>query len=204
MLSAFFCACILLNMKILVLDNYDSFTFNLVHLVEKVSNISPVVKKNDEISIDEVAGFDLIILSPGPGLPAQAGMMPQLLRQYHKTKTILGVCLGLQAIGECFGAKLRNLPQVYHGLATAVQITDSEPLFKDCPPEILCGRYHSWVIDDKDLPEALLVTARDNSGNIMAVRHRYYDVQGVQFHPESILSEYGDTIIRNWLSLTNP
>jgi anthranilate synthase component 2 len=187
-------------MKLLVLDNYDSFTYNLVHLVEKVSNISFDVVRNDKISLEEVNAYSKILLSPGPGLPKDAGIMPELLKQYHKTKSIFGVCLGLQAIGETFGASLINLETVYHGIATPITLINEDELFKDCPKTFNAGRYHSWVINNKDLPQDLIITAVDDKNNIMAAKHRSYDVRGVQFHPESILSEYGETIIRNWLS----
>ncbi len=187
-------------MKLLVLDNYDSFTYNLVHLVEKVSNISFDVVRNDKISLEEVNAYSKILLSPGPGLPKDAGIMPDLLKQYHKTKSIFGVCLGLQAIGETFGASLINLETVYHGIATPITVINEDKLFNDCPKTFNAGRYHSWVINNKQLPQDLIVTAVDDNNNIMAAKHKTYDVRGVQFHPESILSEYGETIIRNWLS----
>jgi anthranilate synthase component 2 len=187
-------------MKLLVLDNYDSFTYNLVHLVEKVSNISFDVVRNDKISLEEVNAYSKILLSPGPGLPKDAGIMPDLLKKYHKTKSIFGVCLGLQAIGETFGASLINLETVYHGIATPITVINEDKLFNNCPKTFNAGRYHSWVINNKDLPQDLIVTAIDEKNNIMAAKHKTYDVRGVQFHPESILSEYGETIIRNWLS----
>lgn len=187
-------------MKLLVLDNYDSFTYNLVHLVEKVSNISFDVVRNDKISLEEVNAYSKILLSPGPGLPKDAGIMPDLLKQYHKTKSIFGVCLGLQAIGETFGASLINLETVYHGIATPITVINEDKLFNDCHKTFNAGRYHSWVINNKQLPQDLIVTAVDDNNNIMAAKHKTYDVRGVQFHPESILSEYGETIIRNWLS----
>lgn len=186
-------------MKILVLDNYDSFTYNLVHLVEKVSNAEVHVHRNDKISIEEITNFDKILLSPGPGLPKDAGIMPELLKTYAASKSILGVCLGMQAIGECFGATLKNLETVYHGIATPVTLLSKNKLFADCPLTFNVGRYHSWVVDAVDLPNELEITATDASGNIMAIAHKKFDVQGVQFHPESILSEYGDVIITNWL-----
>ena len=186
-------------MKLLVLDNYDSFTYNLVHLVEKVSDIKFDVIRNDKISLSEVNNYSKILLSPGPGLPKNAGIMPELLKQYCKTKSIFGVCLGLQAIGETFGASLINLETVYHGIATPIQVINEDKIFVDCPKTFNAGRYHSWAIEYKNLPEDLIVTAIDDKNNIMAARHKSYDVRGVQFHPESILSEYGETIIRNWL-----
>jgi len=186
-------------MKLLVLDNYDSFTYNLVHLVEKVSNIPFEVHRNDKISIEQVNEYSNIILSPGPGLPKDSGIMPELLKKYHQTKSIFGVCLGLQAIGETFGAQLENLETVYHGISTPVKIVYEDKIFEDCPKTFHVGRYHSWVIKNQNVPKELIVTAVDEQNNIMAAKHKNYDVSGVQFHPESILSEYGETIIRNWL-----
>ena len=186
-------------MKILVLDNYDSFTYNLVHLVEKVCGLLPDVKRNDAISLAEVKAYDKIILSPGPGLPASAGIMPALLHEYHRSKPILGVCLGFQAIGELFGNPLKNLSQVCHGQATPVRIINADPVFKGCPEVFNVGRYHSWVLDETRLNDELIVTAVDEEGHVMAARHRHYDVKGLQFHPESILSEHGEDLIRNWV-----
>lgn len=186
-------------MRLLILDNYDSFTYNLVHLVEKVSDISFEVVMNDKIGIEEINNYDKIILSPGPGLPSEAGIMPELLKKYHASKSILGVCLGLQAIGTAFNSPLKNLNTVFHGIAMPVTVIEEDNLFDDCPQKFLAGRYHSWVIDEKKIDPALLVTAVDDNNLVMAVRHKHYNVRGVQFHPESILSEYGETIIRNWL-----
>ncbi len=185
--------------KLLILDNYDSFTYNLVHLVEKVSEISFDVFRNDKISLEAVQQYDNILLSPGPGLPKDAGIMPQLIKQYSPTKNIFGVCLGLQAIGEAFGAKLKNLDTVYHGIATPIQVLKKDEIFKDCPPSFMVGRYHSWVVDNIDLPTCFKITAADDEQNIMALSHATLNVKGVQFHPESILSEHGETILRNWL-----
>jgi anthranilate synthase component II len=187
-------------MKLLVLDNYDSFTYNLVHLIEKVSDISFDVVKNDKISLTEINNYTKILLSPGPGLPAQAGIMPNLLQTFYQTKSIFGVCLGLQAIGELFGASLKNLDKVHHGLATPIHIISDDFIFEGCPKTFHAGRYHSWVIDSESLTENLLVTAVDDSNTIMAAKHKEFDVRGVQFHPESILSENGELIIKNWLS----
>lgn len=186
-------------MKLLVLDNYDSFTYNLVHLIEKVSDVAFDVIRNDKISLDSINSYDKILLSPGPGLPKNAGIMPELLKQYDSTKSILGVCLGLQAIGENYGASLENLDTVVHGQATPVNIIHDDILFKNCPKKFLVGRYHSWVIHPNFLPQDLIITASDPEGNIMALKHIKYNVRGVQFHPESILSEYGETIIKNWI-----
>ncbi|MGZ3862552.1 MAG: anthranilate synthase component II [Bacteroidia bacterium] len=186
-------------MKILVLDNYDSFTYNLVHLLEKVCEFPIEVHRNDKITLKEVASYDKILLSPGPGLPAEAGILPGVIKEYGATKDILGVCLGLQAIGESYGAKLRNLENVYHGIATPVKITENDILFDGCPEVFKAGRYHSWVVDTNGLPDCFDVTATDEGGNIMAMRHKKFKVRGVQFHPESILSEYGEKIIKNWI-----
>lgn len=186
-------------MKLLILDNYDSFTYNLAHLVEKVSAIPFDVVKNDKINIEEINNYSMIILSPGPGLPKDAGIMPELLKKYHSTKNILGVCLGLQAIGEHFNSPLKNLETVFHGLATPISIIEKDRLFKDCPTRFNVGRYHSWVIDERKINSDLIITAKDDGGKIMAARHKTFNVSGVQFHPESILSEYGELIIKNWL-----
>lgn len=187
-------------MKILILDNYDSFTFNLVHYVEQFCD-DVVVKRNDEISLDEIAVFNAIILSPGPGLPKDAGIMPELIKRYSSTKKILGVCLGHQAIGQAFDAKLKNLNQVHHGVAIPVTITDeSDPLFKEVPVRIETGRYHSWVIDNDTISSEISVTALDDDGEIMAIRHKTFDVCGVQFHPESLLTPNGLQIIKNWVN----
>ena len=188
-------------MKILLLDNYDSFTFNLAHLVEKVSGIAPVVVKNDEIDLGDVAHFDKIVLSPGPGIPSDAGLMPELLRRYHTTKDIFGVCLGLQAICECLGGRLLNSRNVFHGVSLPLNVDVKDPLFTGCPARFNVGRYHSWILDGSALPHALIVTARDDNGLVMAARHVSLPLRGVQFHPESVLSEYGEQIIRNWLAL---
>lgn len=185
--------------RLLVFDNYDSFTYNLVHLIEKVGNVAYEVHRNDQISLETIAKFDKILLSPGPGIPSEAGSLLEVIRTYASSKSILGVCLGLQAIGEAFGGKLENLDRVYHGVATPVQVLKSDLLFKDCPQKFSVGRYHSWVVSSKCLPENLEVTAVDEQGYIMAMKHMHFDIHGVQFHPESILSEYGDTILRNWL-----
>ena len=188
-------------MKLLVFDNYDSFTYNLVHLVKKVSNdIDVEVFRNDEIPLEKVRDYDKIILSPGPGIPSEAGLLLPLIKEYAATKPILGVCLGHQAIGEAFGGKLVNLSTVYHGISTSCKVEDrAAPLFKNLPEEIQIGRYHSWVISDRNFPDELEVTAKDENGYIMALQHKTYNVQGVQFHPESVLTPDGETIMRNWL-----
>ncbi|MGB0369062.1 MAG: anthranilate synthase component II [Flavobacteriales bacterium] len=186
-------------MQILILDNYDSFTFNLVHYVEQFCD-DITVKRNDEISLDEVEAFDAIILSPGPGLPKDAGIMPELIKRYAASKKILGVCLGHQAIGEAFGGSLKNLNQVHHGVAIPVNVTDvDDPLFAGLPSRIDTGRYHSWVIDKDSVTSDLVITATDDEGEIMAIRHRELDVRGVQFHPESLLTPEGLKIIENWV-----
>jgi anthranilate synthase component 2 len=196
--------------RILIFDNYDSFTYNLVHLVAEILGSAPEVFRNDEISLDMVAEFDRIILSPGPGIPSEAGLLLPLIERYASEKPILGVCLGHQAIGQSFGGKLNNLDKVYHGVSTHVSITSeadptraSRDWFAGLPAEINVGRYHSWVVEEEGFPEALEVTARDANGRIMALRHRSYDVQGVQFHPESILTPDGARMMRNWLGVDN-
>ena len=187
-------------MKILVFDNYDSFTYNLVHLVETISGEKADVFRNDQLPLERVSGYDKIILSPGPGIPAEAGLLLPLIRRYAAEKSMRGVWLGHQAIAEAFGAKLLNMETVFHGRATDI-IPENMPgkLFRDFPPVFKAGRYHSWVVEEASLPASLEVTARDNEGRIMALRHRQYDVSGVQFHPESIMTEHGELLIRNFL-----
>jgi anthranilate synthase component 2 len=186
-------------MKILVFDNYDSFTYNLVHLVEKITHQKVTVVRNDQIAIEDVVAYDKIILSPGPGIPSEAGLLLPLIKQYAASKPILGVCLGHQAIGEAFGATLENLSTVYHGVATPIKIDNSNYLFSGLTETVEVGRYHSWVIANKNLPAVLKVTATDENGLIMAIEHESYDVCGVQFHPESVLTPNGEAIIKNWL-----
>ena len=187
-------------MKILVFDNYDSFTYNLVHLVEKITHEKVDVHRNDQITLEKINGYDKIILSPGPGIPEEAGLLLPLIKEYAPTKSILGVCLGHQAIGQAFGACLENLSTVYHGVATPIKILNANaPVLKGLGDEIEVGRYHSWIVSDDDLPDDLEVTARDANGYIMALQHKSYDVQGVQFHPESVLTPMGEKILRNWL-----
>lgn len=189
-------------MKILVFDNYDSFTYNLVHLVEKILHQKVDVYRNDQISLEKVNDYDKIILSPGPGLPEEAGLLLPLIRRYADSKSILGVCLGHQAIAEAFGGRLVNLSKVYHGVAESTRLyADKAPgLFAGLPETVEVGRYHSWVVDHENFPEQLEVTARDDNGFIMALRHKQYDVQGVQFHPESVLTPDGEIMMRNWLN----
>lgn len=187
-------------MQLLILDNYDSFTYNLAHLVEKISKQKVEVCRNDEISLADVARFDKIILSPGPGLPQEAGILLPLVQQYASSKSILGICLGQQAIGQAFGGSLINLPKVYHGVSTPVNLTDvPSNLFHGLKKTFQVGRYHSWVLNETTLPLELLVTARDEEGHVMALKHQHYEVEGLQFHPESILTPDGESIIRNWL-----
>ncbi len=186
-------------MKILVLDNYDSFTYNLVYIVRQLGyGISMDVIRNDKISLEDVDKYDKILLSPGPGVPSEAGIMPDLLKKYAETKSILGVCLGHQAIGEAFGGSLINLSEVLHGVASKVTV-QKDLLFEQIPDTFSIGRYHSWVIDESTLSPDLEVIARTPDQQIMGVRHKQFDVRGVQFHPESILTENGVRIIQNWL-----
>ena len=186
-------------MKILVLDNYDSFTYNLVQYIRELGFQDVEVHRNDAISIDAVAEYDAIVLSPGPGLPADAGIMPELIRRYAPSKPIFGVCLGQQAIGEAFGGRLENLSQVFHGVDTPIQVlTADEPLFRGLPQVFRAGRYHSWVVKKENFPDELEVTAEDESGAIMALRHKHYNVRGVQFHPESIMTEHGRQMLANF------
>ena len=185
-------------MKVLILDNYDSFTYNLVHQVRELGCDFEVVR-NDKISLDEIARFDKLILSPGPGIPDEAGILKDVISRYAPTKSILGVCLGHQAIGEVFGAELVLLDRVFHGLATVIRIVAEDYLFAGNIRELTVGRYHSWIINKSTLPSALKVTAVDDNGEIMALRHITYDVHGVQFHPESILTPNGIQIIRNFI-----
>jgi anthranilate synthase component 2 len=197
-------------MKILVFDNYDSFTYNLVHLVEKITHGKVDVYRNDELPMEKAKEYDKIILSPGPGIPSEAGMLLPLIKEYASTKSILGVCLGHQAIGEAFGGSLTNLSTVYHGVATPIQLIKNNSLltthasrnsvFAGLPNEIVVGRYHSWVINETDFPAELEITARDAHNYIMALQHKTFDIQGVQFHPESVLTPDGETMMRNWLN----
>ncbi len=187
-------------MKVLVLDNYDSFTYNLVHCIEKVSNAEIDVFRNDEIKLEEIKKYDKIVLSPGPGLPDNAGILNNLIKEYSSTKSIFGVCLGMQAIGEVFGATLINLKTVFHGVASPIKIIEEDILFKNIPKFFLAGRYHSWVIQQNTLPFDFLVTAIDNDNNVMALSHTKLDIKGVQFHPESILTPYGEQLLKNWIT----
>ena len=185
-------------MKVLVIDNYDSFTYNLVHYLEDL-NCEVTVKRNDKLTLEEVDAFQKIVLSPGPGIPDEAGLLKDIIKTYAPTKSILGVCLGQQAIGEVFGGSLINLDEVYHGVATPIEITvDDEPLFKNMDKSIEVGRYHSWVVD-ANLPEVLEATSFDSNGQVMSLRHKFYDVKGVQYHPESVLTPNGKQILENWI-----
>lgn len=187
-------------MKILVFDNYDSFTYNLVHLVEKITGEKPDVRRNDEISLDEIEKYDRIILSPGPGIPSEAGLLLPLIERYASSKCMLGVCLGHQAIGEAFGAKLLNLKTVYHGVASKMKLVDDTcTLFAGLENNFEAGRYHSWIIDKATLPADFTITATDENGFVMAMEHKFFDLQSVQFHPESVLTPGGEVMLRNWL-----
>ncbi|MDR1809741.1 MAG: aminodeoxychorismate/anthranilate synthase component II [Prevotella sp.] len=187
-------------MKILIFDNYDSFTYNLVHLVKALGYKDVDVYRNDKIALDEVAKYDKIILSPGPGIPSEAGLLLPLIKRYAPLKPILGVCLGHQAIGEAFGAGLINLEDVYHGVSSKINILSRDYLFNGLNDTLEAGRYHSWIVDSKGLPDCFTVTAADASGQIMAMSHKTYDVHGVQFHPESVLTADGTTIVNNFLN----
>lgn len=185
-------------MKVLVIDNYDSFTYNLVHYLEDL-DCEVVVKRNDKLTLEEVNDFEKIVLSPGPGIPDEAGLLKPIIEKYAPTKSILGVCLGQQAIGEVFGGSISNLDTVYHGVATNVALSvDDEELFKGLEKEFPVGRYHSWVVDT-DLPDSLEATSFDENGQIMSLRHKEYDVKGVQYHPESVLTPNGKQILKNWI-----
>ena len=185
-------------MRVLVIDNYDSFTYNLVHYLEDL-DCEVTVKRNDKLTLDEVEAFDKIVLSPGPGIPDEAGLLKAIIKTYAPTKSILGVCLGQQAIGEVFGGSLINLDNVYHGVSTNVDIVvDDEVLFKNMNKTIEVGRYHSWVVDP-NLPEVLEATSFDQNGQVMSLRHKFYDVRGMQYHPESVLTPNGKQILENWI-----
>lgn len=185
--------------KILIFDNYDSFTYNLLHAVKSLGYHEVDVVRNDKIDLSVVAKYDKIILSPGPGIPEEAGLLMPLIRQYAGTKSILGVCLGHQAMGEVFGAKLENIPFVFHGVQTPVNIIADDYLFDGIPNEILVGRYHSWIVSEEHFPVELEITAVDKAGDVMAMKHRRLDLHGVQFHPESILTPEGTRIMQNFL-----
>ncbi|MGM0442829.1 MAG: anthranilate synthase component II [Fibrobacterota bacterium] len=189
---------------ILLLDNYDSFTYNLAHAVREITGEEIDIIRNDEISLEQAGKYDTFILSPGPGLPADAGILEDLIRAYCDSRNILGVCLGCQAISEVYGARLKNLDTVYHGVATPVTVDDpEEALFEEVDSPFAAGRYHSWVIDESTLHEPLRVTSRDGQGQVMGIRHVRRNVRGVQFHPESILTPTGEQMIRNFLKISN-
>ena len=190
-------------MRVLIIDNYDSFTYNLVHLVDGIMNEPPCVVYNDAVSLADIPQFDAVIFSPGPGIPDEAGLTKAVIKAYGDTLPMLGICLGHQAIGEVFGATLINLPSVFHGIATPVTIVESSnPLFKHIPETISVGRYHSWALDSTTLPNQLIPTVLDRSGINMGIRHKEWNIQGLQFHPESVMTPLGRTIMENWLNST--
>ncbi len=185
-------------MNIIIIDNYDSFTYNLAHLVRELG-AKVTVYRNDQFTLPQIEVFDKIILSPGPGIPSEAGLLLDVIKTYAGRKSMLGVCLGHQAIGEAFGAHLVNLTDVYHGVATECTVLVADPLFESMPARFTIGRYHSWVVDENGLPESLEITAKSDDGQIMALRHRHYDIHGIQFHPESVLTPQGKQIMANFL-----
>ncbi|MFD2597402.1 anthranilate synthase component II [Sphingobacterium corticis] len=188
------------NNKILVIDNYDSFTYNLVHLLQELGREYEVVR-NDKFTLDDVEQYDNLLLSPGPGIPSEAGLLMDVIRRYGASKRILGICLGQQAIAEVYGGTLFNMKKPLHGVATGIEVVDSEErLFQNFPADSQIGRYHSWAVSPENLPDCLKVTAVDKDGIIMALSHKEYDVRGMQFHPESILTDNGRQLIANWLS----
>lgn len=186
--------------KIALIDNYDSFTYNLVHLIEKVGEVKVDVYLNDKVDLSKLSTYNKIIVSPGSGLPKDAGITPRVLKHFASTKTILGVCLGMQAIAEAFDSPLKNLQTVMHGIATPIAHFNNDFLFNDIPANFNVGRYHSWVIDKDKLSSELEILATDTNNEIMAIKHKHYNIRGVQFHPESILSEYGETLLKNWIN----
>lgn len=185
-------------MNIIIIDNYDSFTYNLAHLVRELG-AKVTVYRNDQFTLPQIEVFDKIILSPGPGIPSEAGLLLDVIKTYAGRKSMLGVCLGHQAIGEAFGAHLVNLTDVYHGVATECTVLAADPLFESMPARFTIGRYHSWVVDENGLPDSLEITAKSDDGQIMALRHRHYDIHGIQFHPESVLTPQGKQIMANFL-----
>lgn len=184
--------------KVFVIDNYDSFTYNLVHYLEELG-CEVTVKRNDQFELDELEDYPLLLLSPGPGIPDESGLLKAAIERYAPTKKILGICLGQQAIGEVFGASLKNLDKVYHGIATPVKVIQEDVLFKDLPLVFDIGRYHSWVVENP-LPEQLIATSVDEEGQLMSLRHKTYDVCAVQYHPESVLTPHGKKILDNWIN----
>lgn len=189
------------QMNLLILDNYDSFTYNLLQMVEDILGKEVSVIKNDEIDLKDLEQFDRIILSPGPGIPKEAGKLLDVIKNHENRIPILGVCLGHQAIAEVFGANLKQLDSVKHGVSSKMLETDDENLFRNIELPIQVGRYHSWVVDDVDFPADLIITSKDEFGNIMSLKHKNYPISGVQFHPESILTPQGQSILKNWLSI---
>jgi len=188
-------------MKLLILDNYDSFTYNLVQYFQAIDGVEVSVYRNDQIKLEAVDAFDAIVLSPGPGLPKDAGIMPKLIKEYAAKKPILGICLGEQAIAECFGGELYNLERVYHGIETDVKVVSTEePIFNNLEDKLLVGRYHSWAVSKENFPDELTITAEDENGVIMAIRHKEFEVSGLQFHPESIMTLKGKEMIQNWVA----
>ncbi|MEA4984472.1 Aminodeoxychorismate synthase component 2 [bioreactor metagenome] len=186
-------------MKILVFDNYDSFTYNIVHALKKLGYNDVEVHRNNQIALADIGCFDKIILSPGPGVPSESGILLDLIKTYANYKSILGICLGEQAIAEAFGGKLINLPEVHHGVTSEIQVLKEDVLFRNLPVKMTVGRYHSWAVEKESLPDCLKITAVDESGMIMALAHKQYDVRGVQFHPESVLTPEGEDMLKNWL-----
>ena len=190
-------------MKIVIIDNYDSFTYNLSHLIKELG-ADVTVYRNDKFQMEQLEAFDKIVLSPGPGIPSEAGLLLDVIKAYAGKKPILGVCLGHQAIGESFGGKLTNLSQVYHGVATPSTITVKDYIFEGLPEKIEIGRYHSWVVDNDGFPECLEVTSVSDEGYVMSLRHKEYDIRGIQYHPESVLTPDGKAILKNWLKNPPP
>ncbi len=186
--------------RVVIVDNYDSFTYNLAHLVGQLG-AKVTVYRNDQFTLGQLEPFDKILLSPGPGIPEEAGLLMDVISHYAGRKPMLGVCLGHQAIGQVFGGRLTNLTEVYHGVATEGTQLGNDPLFAGLPRRIVMGRYHSWVVDRESLPDCLEVTAMSDDGQIMALRHRHYNIHGIQFHPESVLTPDGATIVKNWLDM---
>jgi len=192
------------EIPVLVIDNYDSFTYNLVHAIKKISGLPVDVYRNDEISLEEIEKYDRIVLSPGPGIPEEAGLLLEIIKTFAPKKRILGVCLGHQAIGEAFGAKLHNMNRVIHGMATPVKRTGKKSvLFTNLPESFDVGRYHSWIVKEENLPDCFEVTSYDTENQIMSMKHKKYDVESVQFHPESVLTPLGEKMIENWLNSNN-
>lgn len=190
-----------MKIKILIIDNYDSFTYNIANIIKKLNNFSVNVFRNNEISLNDINFYDKIILSPGPGIPKDANILKPLIKKYYNKKSILGICLGHQAISEVFGGILINTKKVYHGVSSIINVIDpKEVIFKDLPNKIKVGRYHSWIVSKNNFPEILKITTIGPKGEIMSFRHKNYDICGVQFHPESILTPYGEKIINNWLN----